>query len=275
MPSASVAFLRSGVCGVTGCTSSLLARLFVHAMFDEEDGGDCFLQDDWQDEEDRFTKASDAYARDGSLPHECVFTELSKRMSIIQNVSRFPLNVYNGWKNVAALVATWSDRDMWEACVKKELSELALLASNTTGGTCNGMFTCQHIAATDYMLCMVFFHFQQGAVVHRTMRTRVWSMLPRRSKQMVSGEKFVRASDHAVTVNRLSGSVVADSVDDVLVHCTSGGQKRPLTAEQLLTIDKNREEAEAKRQKKKMQGTFVIIIVRVFVESVWFFGQSV
>ena len=132
-------------------------------------------------ERDSFSKASDAYARDGSLPHECVFTELSRRMTIIRNVSQCP-HVYNGWKNIAALVETWSDRDMWEACVKKELSELALLASRTTGGTCNGMFTFQRIGATDYMVCMVPFHSQQGAVVHRTMRTCVWSMLPRRSK---------------------------------------------------------------------------------------------
>ena len=132
-------------------------------------------------ERDSFSKASDAYARDGSLPHECVFTELSRRMSIIRNVSQCP-HVYNGWKNIAALVETWSDRDMWEACVKKELSELALLASRTTGGTCNGMFTFQRIGATDYMVCMVPFHSQQGAVGHHTMRTCVWSMLPRRSK---------------------------------------------------------------------------------------------
>ena len=132
-------------------------------------------------ERDSFSKAMDAYARDGSLPQECVFTELSRRMTIIRNVSQCP-HVYNGWKNLSALVETWSDRDMWELCVKKEKSELALLASRTTGGTCNGMFTFQRIGATDYMVCMVPFHSQQGAVVHRTMRTCVWSMLPRRSK---------------------------------------------------------------------------------------------
>jgi hypothetical protein len=92
---------------------------------------------------------------------------------------------------------------------------------------------------------------------------------------MVRGERSVRACDHAVTVNWLSGSVVADSFDDVLVDCTSGGQKRPLTAEQHLTVAKNREEAETKRRKKMLQGTFVHIIERVFGESVWFFGQSV
>jgi hypothetical protein len=87
-------------------------------------------------ERDSFSKDMDAYARDGSLPQECVFTELSRRMTIIRNVSQCP-HVYNGWKNISALVETWSDRDMWELCVKKEKSELALLASRTTGGTCN------------------------------------------------------------------------------------------------------------------------------------------
>ena len=72
---------------------------------------------------------------------------------------------------------------------------------------------------------------------------------------MVSGERSVRACDHAVTVNRLSCSVVVGSFDDVFVDCTSGGQKRPLTADQHLTIAKNREKAEAKRQKKMLQGT--------------------
>ena len=98
-------------------------------------------------ERDSFSQAMDAYSRDGSLPHECVFTELSRRMTIIRNVSQCP-HVYNGWKNISALVETWSDRDMWELCVKKEKSELALLASRTTGGTCNGMFTFQRIGAT-------------------------------------------------------------------------------------------------------------------------------
>jgi hypothetical protein len=48
---------------------------------------------------------------------------------------------------------------------------------------------------------------------------------------------------------------VVGSFDDVFVDCTSGGQKRPLTADQHQTILKNREEAEAKRQKKMLQGT--------------------
>ena len=72
---------------------------------------------------------------------------------------------------------------------------------------------------------------------------------------MVSGERSVRACDHAVTVNRLSCSVVVGDFDDVFVDCTSGGQKRPLTADQHQTIANNREEAEAKRQKKMLQGT--------------------
>ena len=73
---------------------------------------------------------------------------------------------------------------------------------------------------------------------------------------MVSGDRSLRACDHAVTVNRSSCSVVVGSFDDVFVDCTSGGQKRPLTADQLKTIAQNREEAEAKRQKKMLQGTF-------------------
>ena len=72
---------------------------------------------------------------------------------------------------------------------------------------------------------------------------------------MVSGEKSVHACDHAVRVNRLSCSVVVGSFDDVFVDCTSGGQKRPLTADQHQTIANSREEAEAKRQKKMLQGT--------------------
>lgn len=72
---------------------------------------------------------------------------------------------------------------------------------------------------------------------------------------MVSGERYLRACDHAVTVNRSSCSVLVGSFDDVCLDCTSGGQKKLLTAEQHQTIAKNREEAEAKRQKKTLQGT--------------------
>ena len=72
---------------------------------------------------------------------------------------------------------------------------------------------------------------------------------------MVSGERSLGACDHAVTVIRLSGWVVVGSFDDVFVDCTSGGQKRPLTADQHQTNAKNREDAEAKRQKKMLQGT--------------------
>ena len=72
---------------------------------------------------------------------------------------------------------------------------------------------------------------------------------------MVSGERSLCDCDHAVTVIRLSVSVVVGSFVDVFVDCTSGGQKKPLTADQHQTIAKNREEAEAKRQKKMLQGT--------------------
>ena len=72
---------------------------------------------------------------------------------------------------------------------------------------------------------------------------------------MVSGERSLRACDHAVTVKRSSCSVLVGSFDDVFLDCTSGGQKKLLTADQHQTIAKNREEAEAKRQKKMLQGT--------------------
>ena len=72
---------------------------------------------------------------------------------------------------------------------------------------------------------------------------------------MVSGERSVRACDHAVTVNRLSSSVMECIFDDVFLDFTSGVQKRPLTADQVQTIAKNREEAEAKRQKMMQLGT--------------------
>ena len=72
---------------------------------------------------------------------------------------------------------------------------------------------------------------------------------------MVSGERSVRACDHAVTVNRLSSSVMECIFDDVFLDFTSGVQKRPLTADQVQTIAKNREVAEAKRQTKMLQGT--------------------
>jgi hypothetical protein len=91
-----------------------------------------------------FNKAVEAYARDQSVPHECVFTELSRRMNIIRNASQCT-NVYNGWKNLAVLVKTWSDRDMWDLCVKQELSEKQSSASSTTGSSSNGMFTFQLI----------------------------------------------------------------------------------------------------------------------------------
>ena len=41
-----------------------------------------------QNEIANFNCAVDAFARDGTLPHECCFTELSRRMNIIRNVSQ-------------------------------------------------------------------------------------------------------------------------------------------------------------------------------------------
>ena len=105
-------------------------------------------------EAEKFNMAVEAFARDGSLPHECVFTELSRRMNIIGNVTACP-HVYNGWKNIAALVDIWSDRGKWEACVAVELREKALSLSPTAGWTSNCMYTLQRIGATDHIACMV------------------------------------------------------------------------------------------------------------------------
>ena len=92
---------------------------------------------------------------------------------------------------------------------------------------------------------------------------------------MVSGERSVRACDHAVTVNRLSSSVVAGRFDDVFVDCTSGGQKRPLTADQHQTIAKNREEPSRNDKRRCCKAPCRHIIERFVGESAWFFGQSV
>ena len=46
-------------------------------------------------------------------------------------------------------------------------------------------------------------------------------------------------------------------MDDVVVACTSGGQKRILSTEQHDTIAQHRMAAEEIRKKKKLQGTFV------------------
>ena len=118
-------------------------------------------------EADKFHMAVDAFARDGSLPHECVFTELSRRMVIIRNVSGCP-HVYNGWKNIAALVDTWSDRDKWEAGVAVELREKALSASSPTGSASNCMYTLQRTGATDHIACMVSFQSWKCAAGQRT-----------------------------------------------------------------------------------------------------------
>ena len=64
-----------------------------------------------QKEVDDFNKAVEAYSRDGSLPHECCFTELSRRMIMLRNVSQCK-HVYIGWRNISRLVETWADRDV-------------------------------------------------------------------------------------------------------------------------------------------------------------------
>ena len=97
-----------------------------------------------QKEVDDFNKAVDAYLRDGSLPHECCFTELSRRMIIIRNVSQCK-HVYSGWRNISRLVETWADRDLWEACVKKEMSQKASSISCPPGRASSGMFMFQRV----------------------------------------------------------------------------------------------------------------------------------
>jgi hypothetical protein len=85
-------------------------------------------------EVDKLNKAIDAYARDGCLPHECVFTELTRRMTIIRNVSQCT-HVYNGWKNLSTLMETWMDRDLWEAAARTEILEKASPSPSTSGCT--------------------------------------------------------------------------------------------------------------------------------------------
>ena len=97
-----------------------------------------------QKEIDDFHKAVDAYLRDGSLPHECCFTELSRRMIIIRNASQCK-QVYSGWGNISRLVETWADRDLWEACVKKETAQKASSASCPSGQASSGMFMFQRV----------------------------------------------------------------------------------------------------------------------------------
>ena len=83
-----------------------------------------------------FNKAIDAYARDGSLPHNCVFTELTRRMTIIHNVSQCP-HVYNGWKNLSGLMDTWMDRDLWEASARREMKDKESSSPTTSGWMSN------------------------------------------------------------------------------------------------------------------------------------------
>ena len=83
-----------------------------------------------------FHKAIDAYARDGSLPHNCVFTELTRRMTIIHNVSQCP-HLYNGWKNLSGLMETWMDQDLWEAAARTEMKDKASLSPTTSGWMSN------------------------------------------------------------------------------------------------------------------------------------------
>jgi hypothetical protein len=97
-----------------------------------------------QKEVDDFNKAVEAFSRDGSLPHECCFTELSRRMLIIRDVSQCK-HVYSGWRNISKLVETWADRDLWEACVKKETAQKASSASCPSGRASSGMFMFQRV----------------------------------------------------------------------------------------------------------------------------------
>ena len=89
-----------------------------------------------QQEVGDFNNAVDAFARDGSLPHESCFTELSRRMTIIHNVSQCP-HLYNGWKNLSGLMETWMDQDLWEAAARTEMKDKASLSPTTSGWMSN------------------------------------------------------------------------------------------------------------------------------------------
>ncbi len=64
-----------------------------------------------------FNRAVEAYTRDGTLPSECGFNELSRRLTIIRTVCQGQ-NASKEWSTVSDLVETWVDRDIWEACVR-------------------------------------------------------------------------------------------------------------------------------------------------------------
>ena len=135
-------------------SSSGLHILAARAMSDASLSGE--FDKIAQKEVDDFNKAVDAYLRDGSLPHECCFTELSRRMIIIRNVSQCK-HVYSGWRNISRLVETWADRDLWEACMKKQMSEQASSASCASGRASDGMFMFQRNGRGNLTIWMVAF----------------------------------------------------------------------------------------------------------------------
>ena len=127
--------IAAGACGLeTFCLSHRLLILGVGAMSSASSSLE--FDDLAAKEMANFNKAIDAYARDGSLPHECVYTELTRRMTIIRNVSQCP-HVYNGWKNLSWLMATWMDRDLWEAAARTEMKDKASSSPTTSGWMSN------------------------------------------------------------------------------------------------------------------------------------------
>ena len=127
--------IAAGACGLeTFCLSHRLLFLGVGAMSSASSS----LEFDGlaAKEKANFNKAIDAYARDGSLPHNCVYTELTRRMTIIRNVSQCP-HVYNGWKNLSWLMDTWMDRDLWEASARREMKDKESSSPTTSGWMSN------------------------------------------------------------------------------------------------------------------------------------------
>lgn len=90
-------------------------------------------------EVDDFNKAVENFKRDGSLPFECCFTEVSRRLNLIRSVGQNQ-NVYHVWRTISVLVETWNDRDMWEGCVKNELRGALSSTSTATGGGSSRVF---------------------------------------------------------------------------------------------------------------------------------------